>query len=87
RHLDGVTLRRLEGGGDLGPRTEVVGEDRVRLEYDPTHPDADENGYVHYPDVNVVEEMAHLISANRVYEANLSTVQAAKEMIKRTLEI
>ncbi|MEM7786783.1 MAG: flagellar basal body rod protein FlgC [Bacteroidota bacterium] len=87
RHLDGVTLRRVEGGGDLGPRTEVVGEDRVRLEYDPTHPDADERGYVAYPDVNVVEEMTRLISANRIYEANLSSVQAAKEMIKRSLEI
>lgn len=87
RHLDGVTLRRVDGGGDAGPHTEVVGEDRVRLEYDPTHPDADVNGYVHYPDVNVVEEMTRLISANRIYEANLSSVQAAKEMIKRSLEI
>ena len=61
--------------------------DRERLEFDPDHPDADADGYVHYPDVNVVDEMARMISANRIYEANLTSVQATKEMIKRSLEI
>ena len=42
---------------------------------------------MHYPDINVVEEMARMISANRLYEANLSSVTSAKEMIKRTLDI
>ena len=87
RHLDGSTFRNDLGEIELGPETEVQEELRVRLEYDPTHPHADENGYVTYPDVNVVDEMARMISANRVYEANLSAVQSAKEMIKRTLEI
>ena len=59
----------------------------LRTEYDPMHPHADENGYVQYPDINVVDEMARMMSANRIYEANLTAVQAAKEMIKRTLEI
>lgn len=87
RHLDGV--RRLMSGGanELGPTSEVVGELRERLEFDPTHPDADADGYVHYPDINVVDEMARMISANRIYEANLTSVKAAKEMIKRSLEI
>ena len=92
RHLNGVSLNgvsRLTRGGatELGPSTEVVGELRERLEFDPTHPDADADGYVHYPDVNVVDEMARMISANRIYEANLTSVKAAKEMIKRSLEI
>ena len=87
RHLGGTTRSRLAGGTELGPQTEVVGEARERLEYDPTHPDADADGYVHYPDVNVVDEMARMISANRIYEANLTSVNAAKEMIKRSLDI
>lgn len=87
RHLGGSTLRRRLQDQDLGPQTEVQQELRERLEYDPTHPHADAEGYVHYPDVNVVDEMARVMSANRIYEANLTTVQAAKDMIKKTLEI
>ncbi len=86
-HLSGSSLRRQLPQADLGPLTEVQDEVRLRAEYDPTHPHADANGYVQYPDVNVVEEMARMISANRIYEANLTAVQAAKEMVKRTLEI
>lgn len=87
RHLDGSTLRNDLPDIELGPTTEVQEDLRTRMEYDPTHPHADEAGYVTYPDVNVVDEMARMISANRIYEANLSAVQSAKEMIKRTLEI
>lgn len=87
RHLSGSTLTRDIPDLELGPTTEVEAEVRLRMEYDPSHPHADEKGYVAYPDVNVVEEMARMISANRVYEANLSAVQGSKEMIKRTLEI
>ena len=87
RHLGGASLHRRLPDQELGPQTEIAEEVRVRLEYDPTHPHANAEGYVAYPDVNVVEEMARMMSANRIYEANLSTVRAAKEMIKRTLEI
>lgn len=87
-HLNGNSLSaRTENGFNLGPQTEIVETERTRAEYDPTHPDADAAGYVHYPDINVVEEMARMVSANRLYEANLSSVQSAKEIIKRTLEI
>ncbi|MFQ5571734.1 MAG: flagellar basal body rod protein FlgC [Rhodothermales bacterium] len=87
QHMDGLSLRRRLPDVELGPEAEVVEQLDVRLEYDPTHPHANAEGYVEYPDVNVVEEMARMMSANRIYEANLSAVQAAKEMIKRTLEI
>lgn len=87
RHMDNVTLRRRLPDAELGPMTEVEEDLRLRSEYDPTHPHADADGYVQYPDVNVVEEMTRMISANRIYEANLSAVQSAKEIIKRTLEI
>ena len=87
RHLGGNALRRRLTDDELGPETEIAEDLKVRLDYDPTHPHANAEGYVEYPDVNVVEEMARMMSANRVYEANLSAVQAAKEMVKRTLEI
>ena len=87
RHLRGLTMRRFGASADAGPTTTVEELDWERLEYDPEHPDADFDGYVHYPDVNVVTEMASMISANRIYEANLSTLEGAKEMLKRTLEI
>lgn len=58
-----------------------------RLQYEPTHPDADAAGYVAYPNVNVVEEMADMIAATRSYEANVTAAQAAKSMALKTLEL
>ncbi len=58
-----------------------------RLQYDPSHPDANAEGYVAYPNVNVVEEMADMIAATRAYEANVTATQAAKSMALKTLEI
>ncbi len=73
--------------GNMGPRVEVVETDRFRHEFEPNHPDADENGMVRYPDVDLIREMTQLVSANRLYEANLSAVEAEKQIIKRSLEI
>ena len=58
-----------------------------RLQYEPTHPDADPRGYVAYPNINVVEEMADMITATRSYEANVTAAQAAKSMALKTLEL
>jgi flagellar basal-body rod protein FlgC len=55
--------------------------------YDPTHPDADEKGYVYLPNVNLVEEMVNMLDANRAYEANASAIRAAKDMATKALEI
>ena len=55
--------------------------------YDPTHPDADEEGYVQLPNVNTIEEMTNLISANRSYEANITAFNASKSMISSALNI
>ncbi len=55
--------------------------------YDPHHPDADTEGYVSYPDINPMEEMADLLSAVRSYEANLTTFNATKSLVHRLLEI
>jgi len=79
--------RDYRGTVDMGPQAEMIEQDKYRFEYDPMHPDADENGMVRYPDVDLIEEMTRLISANRLYEANLSAIEAEKEVIKRSFEI
>ncbi len=71
----------------LGPEFRVTEEDNFRMEYDPNHPDADENGMVRYPDIDMIREMTRMMSATRLYEANLSAIEAEKEIIKRSLEI
>ena len=69
--------------------TEVVEDTWTPMNkvYDPSHPDADENGYVHYPNVNSVTEMTNLIDASRAYEANASAFNAAKTMAMKGLEL
>ncbi len=57
------------------------------LKYDPQHPDADEKGYVALPNINVMEEMVNMISATRGYEANVTALQAARDMAVKALEI
>lgn len=57
------------------------------LVYDPSHPDADENGYVTYPNVNIITEMTNLIDASRSYEANATAFEASKKMAQQGLQI
>jgi flagellar basal-body rod protein FlgC len=61
--------------------------DRVKLVYDPHHPDADADGYVAYPDINPVEEMVDMMTAARAYEANIAAMDAFKSMVQKALEI
>jgi flagellar basal-body rod protein FlgC len=56
-----------------------------RLVYDPTHPDADANGYVHMPNVDVVKEMVDMMAASRAYEANVTAIQEARNMGNATI--
>jgi flagellar basal-body rod protein FlgC len=58
-----------------------------RLVYDPSHPDANAQGYVSMPNVNPVTEMVDLISASRSYEANVTAMQTSKQMFTKTLDI
>jgi len=57
------------------------------MKYEPNHPDAGPNGYVAYPNVNVVEEMVNMIAATRSFEANISVFEAAKNMALRAIEL
>lgn len=57
------------------------------LKYEPDHPDANEEGYVAYPNINLMEEMANMIQATRSYEANVSAMNATKDMAMTSLEL
>ena len=58
-----------------------------RLKYEPGHPDADENGYVMMPNVDMVTEMVDMIDAHRAYEANITALNGTKSMLMKALEI
>lgn len=62
-------------------------KDPFRMVYDPSHPDADSNGYVKMPNINVVEEMVNMVSASKAYEANAAAAEAAKSMISAASRI
>ncbi|GAB4364488.1 MAG: flagellar basal body rod protein FlgC [Calditrichia bacterium] len=79
--------RRLSSGGAEVKAVIEMDPTGFRQIYDPSHPDADENGYVYLPNVNLLSEMVDMISASRGYEANLTAIDAAKKMAKAALDI
>ncbi len=76
-------------GGEYGVRVAGVAEDQGegRLVYEPGHPDANNNGYVRYPDIDTTQEMVKLLDAKRIYEANAAVFQTAKSMLRASLDI
>ncbi|GAA0746305.1 flagellar basal body rod protein FlgC [Clostridium oceanicum] len=74
---------------DLGIKATGIKEDPspLRKVYDPSHPDADNEGYVSMPNVNILNEMADMIASVRTYEANVSAMNASKGMFSKALEI
>ena len=85
----GAALAGAMSGKPAGVEVAAIAEDQTPLKqvYDPGHPDADANGYVQMPNVDSVAEMVDLISAQRAYEANVTAMQAAKQMFSKTLEL
>jgi flagellar basal-body rod protein FlgC len=83
-HMRSALDRELKGVRILGVSRDMR---PLRQVYDPGHPDANADGYVSYPDINVVEEMANLMTAQRNYEANVTTAEAIKGMYNKALEI
>lgn len=82
--FDSVLSKKIEG-----VKVENIVKSTKHFEkiYDPGHPDADKEGYVTNPNVNLMEEMADMISATRSYEANINVVNTTKEIFMKTLEI
>lgn len=78
----------LEAQAQAVHATEVISTDRPPvLKYELNHPDANADGDVAYPDINVMEEMANMIQTTRSYEANINAMNATKRMAKKALEI
>ena len=77
------------GGATAGVRVDGIVESQaaLRKEYNPDHPMADEDGYIHMPNVNVIEEMANMISASRAYQTNIEVINTAKQLMLRTLNL
>ena len=84
-------LRQAQGTNKItsaGVKVTNIAEDNTtKLTYDPTNPDADANGYVEMPNVNMADEMVDMIQAMRTYEANVSSTEANKNILKKALEI
>lgn len=78
-------MQKGEGGVHVA---RIVEDEAPFIEkYDPGHPDANENGYVQMPNINIVEEMVNMISASRSFEANATAIKATKDMATMALEI
>jgi flagellar basal-body rod protein FlgC len=79
----------MQGSGVQGVEVSQVVEDMRPFDrrFEPGHPDADKDGYVSYPNVNAMEEMANLVEASQSYDANLSAISIVKTMINRTLDL
>ena len=75
--------------GMLGVKVSSIEDDKSPMNrvYEPSNPDADEEGYVEYPNVDLLVEMTDLISASRSYESNVDSLNAQKNMISKALEI
>ena len=86
--LSGLSRRAVESMRGISSEVDVAPDaSDFRVVFDPGHPDADEEGYVLLPNVNAITEMVDMIAANRAYEANVSAVQAAKDMFTQALKI
>lgn len=87
--FDNVFSSELDGNAGTGVRAVKIQEDDTpfKLKYDPGNPDANAQGYVQMPNVNIVAEMTDMITASRAYEANVTAINSAKSMAMKTLDI
>lgn len=87
KHILNTYRRDYEGNGVKINRVSEDTETEMVMAYDPSHPDADENGYVTYPNVNIMTEMVNMIDASRAYEANSTAFTASKSMAMKGLQM
>ncbi|MFD5019628.1 flagellar basal body rod protein FlgC [Paenibacillus sp. NPDC058367] len=80
---------KLNGSSSEGVKVRSIIEDTSPLKpvYNPSHPDADAEGYVYMPNVDITKEMVDMLSASRSYEANVTMLNASKAMVSKALEI
>ena len=89
KHLINSFYNRKDTVPSGGVEIERISKDdsSPKMKFDPQHPDADENGYVYIPNINVITEMVDMINTTRAYEANLTVIDATKNIFKKSLEI
>ncbi|CZF80323.1 flagellar basal body rod protein FlgC [Grimontia sp. AD028] len=82
-------LNKYQQGDSVPVRVAGIVESQkpLRAEYNPEHPMANAEGYIYKPNVNVMEEMANMISASRSYQTNVEVAEASKQMLMRTLQM
>jgi flagellar basal-body rod protein FlgC len=76
-----------EPKGGVRVKDIVENEAPLKMEYNPNHPMANDEGYIFRPNVNVVEEMANMMSAQRSYETNIEVLNTSKQLILRTIQL
>lgn len=85
-----ILEKQMKGAADeQGVKVSQITEDRTPFKkiHDPSHPDADDDGFVHMPNVDILKEMVDIISASRAYEANVTALNASKAMFMKSLEL
>ena len=89
RFTKSVNNPYTQNGANIGVQVLGVVESNAPLQprYEPSNPLADDEGYVYYPNVNVVEEMTNMISASRSYQVNVEVMNSAKQMMQRVLTL
>ncbi|KXI27886.1 flagellar basal body rod protein FlgC [Paraglaciecola hydrolytica] len=84
-------MQRATDEQTVGTKVQVLGvvesQKPLQIEYSPGHPMADENGYIYKPNVNIVEEMADMMSASKAYETNVQVTDTTKRIFRNVLRI
>ncbi len=89
RHLKGqaLSMNDAKDTNKVSGREISDPDSSFKLVFDPSHPDADSDGYVQMPDIEMINEMVDMIAANRAYEANIATISSSKQMLNEALDI
>jgi flagellar basal-body rod protein FlgC len=85
--MGNINNQKQKTGGGVEISEIRESSQQPKLRYKPNHPDADENGYVRMPNINIVSEMTDMMSASRAYEANVTAIDTSKQMAKSALQI
>ncbi len=78
---------KMEPRGGVRVKEIVESQEPLKMEYNPNHPMANKEGYIFRPNVNVVEEMANMMSASRSYETNIEVMNTSKQLLLRTIQL
>ncbi len=89
RHIKGqsTSVNSSQGINKVSGEQVQDSQSSFKLVFDPSHPDADSDGYVQMPDIEMINEMVDMIAANRAYESNIATISTSKRMLNEAMDI